>query len=316
MNAKVLCRTANLDRAGWLAARKAGVGGSEIAAVAGVSRYSNAAKVYHDKISDVIDTPENEAMYWGNKLEDVVAKEFAERTGMKIRKVNAILQHPEYPWMLANLDRLIVGKPEMILECKTAGAYAAKDWEGGATPDAYRLQVLWYMAVTGLQKAHIAALIGGQQFITREIERDEEIIGYLIKIGADFWQMVQDRQMPAVDGSDASTDLINLLYPVGTDNELLTLPDEAMLLCNTYQEASAAEKAAVARKKEASNALKALMGERVTAKAGDYTVRWSNVNTCRLDQEALKEEMPDVFNGFLKTSPSRRLTITTPKAAA
>lgn len=313
MNAKIFCKTTNLDRAGWLAARKAGIGGSDIAAIAGISRYSNAAKVYLDKTSDVIDDRENEAMYWGNVLEDIVAREFAKRTGHKLRKVNAVLQHPEHPWMLANIDRLIVGKPEMILECKTAGTYAAKEWDDGATPDAYVLQVQHYLAVTGLPRAHVAALIGGQQFVTREIERDDELIGYLTKIGADFWDMVQRREMPAVDGSDVSATLLNYLYPVGTEDEPLELPDDAMLLCNTYQEAAAAEKTAETRKKEAANSLKALMGTRTTAKAGEYTVKWSNVNTVRLDQEALKEEMPDVFNGFLKPSPSRRLTVTLPK---
>ncbi len=63
-----------------------------------------------------------EAAYFGNVLEDVVAKEFTKRTGLKVQHRNAILQHQEYPWMFANVDRLIV-EEKIGLECKTASEY-------------------------------------------------------------------------------------------------------------------------------------------------------------------------------------------------
>lgn len=317
MQAKILARTNNMRRADWLKIRQLGIGGSDAAAIAGLSRWGNAATVYHDKVSNVVSEEENRFMKWGNILEPIIRKEFADSTGFKVKRLNAVLQHPDHPFLLANIDGL-VQHPEMGqggLECKNASAYKAKEWVDEAVPEEYLTQCHHYMMVTGLPYWYIAALVGGNDFAYRLIMRDLEVEKYLFKIESEFWQMVQRREMPAVDGSDASVDLLNLLYPVGTDNELLTLPDEARLLCNAYQEASVAEKAAAARKKEAGNALRALMGEHVAASAGEYAVKWSNVNTTRLDQEALKEEMPDIYKGFLKESPSRRLTITTPKAA-
>ena len=102
--------------------------------------------------------------YFGNVLEEVVAQEFAKRTGLKVQRRNAILQHPAYPWMLANVDRLIVGE-RIGLECKTASEYLKKEWEGEEIPVTYLLQCQHYMAVTGYEAWWIAVLIGGNKFV-------------------------------------------------------------------------------------------------------------------------------------------------------
>src|SRR5690606_12206216 len=107
-------------------------------------------------------------------LEDYVAKRFVEATGMKVRRINAILQHSEYPFMLANVDRLIVGKKEG-LECKVTNSYAKKEWED-EIPIYYEIQCHHYMAVTGYKAWWIACLIGNERFVYKRIERDEEVI--------------------------------------------------------------------------------------------------------------------------------------------
>lgn len=197
------------DRAAWLAQRRTGLGGSDIAAVLGISPWNSPLDVWLDKTGQAQDeAPKNaEAMYWGTTLEDVVAREYAIRSGRKVQRVNAMLRDPKREWMLANIDRAIVADGSRarvaaaggqllgatgILECKTASAYRAGDWSGpdgsDAMPVYYAAQVMWYLAISGLDVADVAVLIGGQQYAVRTIERDDETIRGMIERAEEFWR--------------------------------------------------------------------------------------------------------------------------------
>ena len=127
MQAKVLANTLHMDRKAWLEARKQGLGGSDVATIACLSKWKSQVQVFLEKTQAIEqEDVQSEAAYFGNVLEEVVAQEFAKRTGLKVQRRNAILQHPEYPWMLANVDRLIVGE-RIGLECKTASEYLKKN---------------------------------------------------------------------------------------------------------------------------------------------------------------------------------------------
>ena len=138
----------NATREEWLKVRKLGLGGSDMAAVLGLSPWRSPIDVWLDKTSDTVEEKESEPMYWGNVLEEVVAQEFAKRSGYKVRNNNFTLQSEEYPYLLANIDREIVGL-DAGLECKTANAFKANEWDGDNVPDAYYIQCQHYMAVTG-----------------------------------------------------------------------------------------------------------------------------------------------------------------------
>ncbi|HHR2781106.1 TPA: YqaJ viral recombinase family protein, partial [Listeria monocytogenes] len=81
----------------------------------------------------------------------------------------------------------VVGE-DAILECKTASAYLAKEWEADEVPATYLVQIQHYLAVTGKNKAYVAVLIGGNKFIWKEIERDDELINQIIAFELDFWE--------------------------------------------------------------------------------------------------------------------------------
>ena len=171
----------------WLKRRQCGIGGSDVGAIMGVNSYKSAYEVYLDKISEIEKVePESEAAYWGTKLEEIVATEFHIRTGKKVRRDNKHLVHKDYPFMVANIDRRIVGE-NSILECKTANSFMTKEWEADEVPASYLLQCQHYLAVTGANKCYIAVLIGGQKFIFKEIERDEELINLIIDAEKTFW---------------------------------------------------------------------------------------------------------------------------------
>lgn len=203
------------DRAAWLAERRRGIGGSDIAAILGLSPWRTPLDVYLDKRGELEPQPSGneQAMYWGTVLEDVVAREFASRTGERIQRVNAMLRHPEYPWMLGNVDRAIVN-PEIagqvrwrdgrlttdkLLECKTANGFAAAAWGEPGTdqiPEYYVPQPHWYMAITGAVVCYVAVLIGGSDYRIYTVPRDDELIETMIAAGWAFWQRVLDGVAP------------------------------------------------------------------------------------------------------------------------
>lgn len=292
ISANVLVNTLGMDRDNWLQWRNLGIGSSEVAVVAGLSPYKSPMALYLEKIGEIEPEEAGEAAYWGTVLEDVVAKEFAKRCpekygrNVKVQRRNAILQHLERPYMLANVDRLIYDKESGewgVLECKTASEYVKAAWfdesGGEAVPDSYMLQVQHQLAVTGLNWAYSAVLIGGNKYEMRYIPRDEKIIELLYTIESDFWlNHVEKKIPPAVDGSDASADLLKRMYPAEEEGKTIILPPDAERWIAQRETAKAEEKAAQARAKEADNHLKEMMGNAETALIGERKITWKTVN--------------------------------------
>lgn len=306
----VLASTSNMAYDEWLETRRYGIGGSDVSGICGLNNYKSPLNIYLDKVGEHVGEHEqSEAAYWGNTLEEVVAREFTKRTGKKVRNRNAILQHKDYPWMLANLDRVVVGE-NAILECKTASAYLLKDWDGEEIPDAYILQVQHYLAVTGYEKAYIACLVGGQKFIYKEVEKDQEIIDYLINIEKDFWlNHVEKRVPPPVDGSKASSEVLNIMYPKAIVEEVINLDIEVQDLIKHREELKTKESELEESINEIDNRIKNLMGEHATAVVGEFKITWSNVTSKRVDSKKLKEKCPDIYKQYLKEISSRKFQI-------
>ena len=214
-----LVQTRGLSRDDWLAVRRTGIGGSDAAAAVGLNPYMSPLELWLDKTGrdaglakpDPHDT--TEPVYWGTLLEPIVAAAYTQQTGNRVRKVNAVLQHPNIPFMLANLDREIVGVPGVqILECKTAGEFGARLWRDGV-PEYVQLQVQHQLAVTGKLAADVAVLLCGQQLAVHRIERDDELITRLIPLEAQFWQYVTGDTPPPADGSESADRALRCLYP-------------------------------------------------------------------------------------------------------
>ena len=152
-------------------------------------------------------------MFWGTLLEHIVAAHYTKRTGHKVRRINAVLQHPTEPFMLANIDREVTGASDVqILECKTAGLNGARLWKDGV-PEYVQLQVMHQLAVTGKQTADVAVLICGQELQIHRINRDETMIARLIELERAFWHYVETDTAPPADGSDSADLALRCLYP-------------------------------------------------------------------------------------------------------
>lgn len=313
MKATALISTLNMEREDWLNWRKKGIGGSDVGAICGISKYKSVIDVYLDKIGQSEEKEQSEAAYWGNALEEVVAQEFTKRTGKKVRRRNTMFQCSEYPFMLANIDREIIGE-KAFLECKTVSIYGADDWEGDSIPDSYMLQIQHYMAVLGEDYTHcyIAVLIGGQRFVWKEIKRDQELINYIIDIEKDFWYKVENKILPHVDGTEASEKALNYLYPQAKESEVvLNLNNDIEYAILELDKIKADIKKLEEEKTLRENRIKEYLGECEVAKNDHYIVKWSNVKGREtFDTKRFKIEHPELANNYLKVGePSRKLNI-------
>lgn len=305
---KVLVRTTDMDHSEWLKWRKKGIGGSDAAAIAGLNPWKSPIAVYLDKIGETEPIEDNERMRIGRDLEDYVAKRFVEATGMKVRRRNAILQHSEYPFMLANVDRLIVGKKEG-LECKVTNSYAKKEWED-EIPIYYEIQCHHYMAVTGYKAWWIACLIGNERFVYKRIERDEEVIKNLIKIERDFWEnYVIPRQMPAPDGSDAATEIIKKMYPNSNPEQVIKLPKSYESKLQRLDEIKELIRKLDREKKQLEQEIQVKMGENEIAIIGDRRVTWKTIHSNRFDSKRFKQDHPDLYKKYINETSYRKFQI-------
>src|SRR5690606_7914020 len=143
--------------------------------------------------------------------EPSVAAHYTKRTGRKVRRVTAGLQHPGHPWMLGNGDREVIGAPDVrLLECRTAGIHGARLWRDGV-PQCVQVPVMHQVAWTDKQAADVVVLVGGQELRIVRIERDEALIARLIALEKAFWDMVQSGTAPAGDGSDSAEQALRCL---------------------------------------------------------------------------------------------------------
>lgn len=223
----------------WLEARRIGIGGSDVSAIMGLNAYKSPLSVYLEKIGESpLEDTTSEAAFWGTQLEDVIARHYAEKNGVKIRRNNHILIHPEYPYMIANIDREAYSdtRGRYGVEVKTVGLRNAHLWEDDNVPIPYVLQMQHYMAVTGWDFFVCPALIGGQRYIEREIPRDEAIISTLIEAEGEFMDKVERRIPPAWDGSQQASQILKALYPKAEPGKQIVLPSTVMDSILAHQE--------------------------------------------------------------------------------
>ena len=314
-----LVDTRTLDRLQWLSVRQGGIGSSDAAAAVGLCPDKSQLELWMEKTGR---TPKEEAppgmedpRYWGTLLEPYVAVAYSQQTDRKVRKVNAVLQHPSCPYMLANLDREVVGCPDVqILECKTAGEWGSKLWRGGV-PEYVQLQVQHQLAVTNHQAADVAVLLCGQRLEIHRIERDDEVIARLVVLEARFWQYVTTDTEPPADGSESAGKALRQLYP-GGGNTLDFCEDRG--LSDTFSQLVTLREELDVRVKEGEHlkqTLQQAMGDaaRAVFATGEVTFKRAQDGTS-LDTKRLAQDHPDLVAQYSVTKPGARRFLISAKA--
>jgi len=315
-----LVKTRALPREDWLAVRRRGIGSSDAAAAVGLNPYKSPLELWLEKTGRDGALPkadpqdEDSPLYWGHLLELIVAAHYRQRTGRRVRRVNAVLQHPDpqLSWMLANLDREVLGSGEVqILECKTAGLNGARLWKEGV-PEYVQLQVMHQLAVTGKQAADVAVLLGGQRLEIHRLERDEALIARLIRLERQFWQYVVSDTPPPADGSASAEQALRSLFPQDDGQSLdFTRNAELSAAFAELQHVRQALAAQEQREAQLRQTLQQAMGEASRAQFESGTVTWKKAkDSVGLDLKRLLQEQPHLQAQYPLSKPgSRRFLI-------
>ena len=301
--------TKGMSRAEWLEARRKGIGGSDASAILGQNQWESPLSVYMDKRGIAPEKEETEAMRQGNDCEEVVAKRFERESGLKVKRCNKLIQHPDYPWMLANIDRQVVCKGFVGLECKTTSPFGKTDFEGGSIPANYFWQCQHYMAVTGAEEWYLAIMVFSTSFHIFRIPRDENAIAQLIEAERSFWHdHVLAGVPPYPIGSDADDEAIDQMYSTARYDGVANIDDmrnDLETLALYEKEAKSLDEKIKAIKQN----VKLRMGMFTNANCGRWKITWKDQSRTSIDSKRLKAELPETFAMYSKTSVSRPLKI-------
>lgn len=317
-----LVSTKDLSRDSWLEVRKRGIGSSDAAAAVGLNPYQSMLELWLVKtgrdegLPKIDPTDETSPMYWGSLLEPIVAAHYTKRTGNRVRRINAVLQHPDPDkfWMLANLDYVVTGAPEVqILECKTAGEFGARLWKDGV-PEYVQLQVQHQLAVTNKQAADVCVLVCGQEIRVHRIERDDVLITRLIELERKFWHYVETDTPPPPDGSDSAALALQCLYPHDSGNTVDFTEDTEM--SSTFSDLVAIKAEIEVREKieaELKQRIQQRMGDASRAKFETGNVSWKrSKDSLGLDVATLLKEQPELLSTYSLVRPGSRRFLISP----
>ncbi|HKM06341.1 MAG TPA: YqaJ viral recombinase family protein [Sphaerochaeta sp.] len=299
------------DRTDWLSIRRNAIGGSDAAAILGLSRYSSPLSVYADKMNLVPEKEDNEPMRQGRDLEEYVAQRFTEKTGLKVRKENHILVNDDTPFMHANIDRRIVGCLHG-LECKTTSVYNDTDFEGGDIPAEYYTQCQHYMAVTGWDVWYLAVLVLNRAFYDFRIERNEEDIKALIDMEGSFWRDHVIAQVPP-EPLEQDDYTLSALYP--SDNGGFVPLNSASAILKELDQKKQLKKAVEAEVSTLENYIKQMLGDASEGSDDSYKVTWKNRTSTRFDSKRFKVEHAKLYKRYTNETTSRTFLLAPIKKA-
>lgn len=300
--------TAGLSNEEWLKLRKQGIGGSDAGAVCGLNPYSSPMKVFRDKTTDEVEELDNEAIRIGHDLEQYVAERFMEATGLKVRRSNYMYRSQEHPYMIADVDRLVIGE-DAGLECKTASPYQSDKWADGSVPLHYLVLCYHYMAVTGKRTWYIAAVILGREFVYHKLSWDDALIQRLIEVEGDFWNHhVLANVIPDPDGSKVCDSVLEQYFHTAKKASTIELVGFDDKLARREQLLADIEELQ-SEQKQIEEEIKLFMQDNELAANENYRVSWSNVETTRLDTKRIKQEQPEIYENYARVTSSRRFQI-------
>lgn len=312
MKYDIVCSTKNLSTEEWLKMRTIGIGGSDASIIAGCNPYRSIFELWQEKRMEIlVKEEESEVTHFGKILEDVVRKEFIQRTGLMVRKKNSILRSKEYPFMIADLDGVVseFDGTYSIFEAKTAIEFKNNDWKNGEIPLNYQLQVQHYMAVTGFQKAYIAALVGGNKFYWYEVYRDEQLIKMLVSMESHFWHCVKTGEEPDVDASKATSLYLGAKYNNVKAGSIIELDEEMFSAIERYKQIKVELDSLTEQKQLIENQLKSALAENEAGEVGGHIVKWKQMVQTRIDSGKLKENYKDIYNACKKEVIYRKFSV-------
>lgn len=291
----------------WISLRSKYIGGSDAAAVVGLNPFSSPYSLWAEKTGKTPPFSGNLSTEVGTFLEEFVAKKFEEETGKKVRRCNMSVLNDTYPWAIANIDREIVGE-NAGLEIKTTSQLNIKKFGSGEYPANYYCQMVHYLAVTGKAKWYLAVLIGNREFRWFVVDRDQAEIDALMNAEREFWTHVKDNTPPPVDGTNASADAINSIFPIDTEEsvDLSRCTDDI----EEYISLGLRIKELESIREERANRIKAHMGEARFGIHEKYSVQWKSSAKKIFDRERFAADHKEIdLSNYYKESITRTFRV-------
>ena len=295
--------TRTMSRSDWLAQRRKSIGGSDAAAIVGLSQYATPYTVWADKTGRLPEQEDNEAMRQGRDLEEYVVERWMEATGKTVRRSNAMLYNSLYPFAHADIDRTVVGE-NAGLECKTTSTLNLRQFKNVEFPEKYYAQCVHYMAVTGAARWYLAVLVYGRGFFSFFLERDPAEIDALMTAERDFWNLVEQDTPPALDGLEPTGAALQSIYPISRGGDIHLFGREYLL--SQYFELQSQKKEILEKIGAIENTIKADMGEAERGDCGIYSVSWKSQTRRTFQTQEFTKAHPEIdLEPFYKQSIAR-----------
>ena len=253
----------------WHAARANGAGGSELAAILGLSPWESRFSLWHRKAGLAAPVAENDVMYWGKVLEPAIRDEFNRRHFDGVDTLDAhqigTWRHADRHWQIANPDGMVWrgdqypgwDQPVSLLECKTARTDDGWGDEGtDEIPVYYRTQCLWYLDTFGLDVCHVAVLIGGSDYREYQVTYSADEAEFMRAKAVEFLATVKNGERPDIDEHDATYQVVREMHPE-IDGETVEVP---AAIAEPFLDANDAFNAAKDTKRQATAVLADFMG--------------------------------------------------------
>ena len=301
------------DRRKWLEMRRTGIGGSDAAVVVGLNAYQTLFSLWMDKTgqTDIEDEEGAELPDWieaGIRSEKMIAEWFEDKTGKKLQRCG-MLRSNEHPFMIADVDRLVVGE-NAIVEIKTTASWNKDEWAEDSIPDTYWAQIQHYMSVGGWEKCYVVCLVGGRELVIREVERNDEDIEALVEAERNFWEnYVIPKKLPDVDGTETCKQALQKMYK-GGDDDAIELDGSIDAEIDNYFALKEQIKKLEAMALERENKVRMLMEDHEFGRSPKYNISYkSGYARTGFNSKQFAKDHEKLYEQYKTVTTSRRLYI-------
>lgn len=305
--------------------RAAFLGGSDIGAILGVSKYRSAMDVWLEKTGKKVDHKDSFALRFGSFAESFIADEYALLTGEHIVDHPHGIVHPEHSFCVGHIDRFVLDDKELplfrpdgtlnakkLLECKTANHYSQNDWgEPGtdAVPISYMCQSLWYLGITQLPEIDIAVLLSGSDLRIYTITRDLELETLLFERAALFWTEHVQKDIPPKPQSISDCQALFQRSSIGKRLEASSEALDLIRQLKALESQAQVEEAQIDAIKQA--LMETMADAEVLTYLGKPVITWKAPKpSYRIDTKRLELDHPELLKGYQQpVANSRRFVV-------
>lgn len=301
-----------MSREDWLEARRKGIGGSDIAAIMGLHPYKSRYDVYASKLGiEDDDSEDNFLMKFGRDVEPLIGKWFSEDTGLEVRRETKMGQHPDFDFVLGNVDFMIEESEQFegqgILECKSTSYWVLKNIDE-EIPMYWYLQNQWYQMIFGTNFGYVSYLYD-RNLEHKLYEANAEIQEKMLEAAYDFWHNHVLAEEPP---KSLKKEVVDKIYSDVVKKDYKEVDDETYALVESnalrLNEIKSEIKELEAEKEELESEIKYEIGDHYgIAHAGEEIAKWIEVSCSKTDPKKVEEEYPGVSEKCQKQIKYRRL---------